>query len=213
MRRMGLVIGVLCATISGHAQTWAEWFDQKKSQIEHLVDQIGALEVYAGSLEKGYDIAHSGLTAIHNIKKGDFSLHSDYFSSLTQVSSPIKTYWKIADILETEIRIVRACASEGQLLKTGRLFSDEEIHYCSSVFSSVLEGCGDLTSQLIDLITDGKLQMKDDERLGRIDEVHAAMNDREKFILSFSQGIKTLALQRAKEENDLKVLHLLYGVQ
>jgi hypothetical protein len=213
MRRMVLVFGVLCATVSVQAQTWAEWFDQKKTQIEYLVDQIGALEVYAGSLEKGYEIAHSGLTAIHNIKKGDFSLHSEYFTSFSQVSPPIKAYWKIADILETEIRIVRACASEGRLLKPASLFNDEEIRYCNSVLSGVLEGCGDLTSQLIDLISDGKLRMKDDERIGRIDEVHAAMKDRERFVLSFSRGTKTLALQRANEENDVSVSRLLYGVQ
>jgi hypothetical protein len=213
MRRMVLLIGVLSVTISVRAQSWAEWFDQKKTQIEYLVDQIGALEVYAGSLEKGYDIAHSGLTAIHSIKKGDFSLHSEYFSSLSQVSSPIKAYWKIADIVQTEIRVVGACASEGRLLKKARLFNSEEIRYCTSVLSGVLEGCGDLTSQLIDLITDGKLQMKADERLRRIDEVHAAMKDREKFVLSFCQGTKMLALQRAKEENQLKVLQLLYGVE
>jgi hypothetical protein len=213
MRREVLLIGVLCATVSVRAQTWAEWFDQKKMQIEYLVNQIGALEVYAGSLEKGYDIAHSGLTAIHNIKKGDFSLHTEYFNSLSQVSPQIKAYWKIADIIQTEILIVRACTSEGMLLKGARLFTDEEIRYVTSVLTGVLDGCGDLTSQLIDLVTDGKLQMKDDERLSRIDEVHAAIKDREKFVLSFSEGTKMLALQRAKEENDVKVLHRLYGVQ
>jgi hypothetical protein len=213
MRREVLLIGVLCATVSVRAQTWAEWFDQKKMQIEYLVNQIGALEVYAGSLEKGYDIAHSGLTAIHNIKKGDFSLHTEYFNSLSQVSPQIKAYWKIADIIQTEILIVRACTSEGMLLKGARLFTDEEIRYVTSVLTGVLDGCGDLTSQLIDLVTDGKLQMKDDERLSRIDEVHVAIKDREKFVLSFSQQTKMLALQRAKEENDVKVLHRLYGIQ
>jgi hypothetical protein len=213
MRREVLLIGVLCATVSVRAQTWAEWFDQKKTQIEYLVNQIGALEVYAGSLEKGYDITHSGLTAIHNIKKGDFSLHTEYFNSLSQVSPQIKAYWKIADIIQTEILIVRACTSEGMLLKGARLFTDEEIRYVTSVLTGVLDGCGDLTSQLIDLVTDGKLQMKDDERLSRIDEVHVAIKDREKFVLSFSEGTKMLALQRAKEENDVKVLHRLYGVQ
>lgn len=213
MRKMVLMVGVLCAAVSVQAQTWAEWFDQKNTQIKYLVNQIGALEVYTGSLEKGYNIAHTGLTAIDNIKKGDFSLHSEYFSSLSKVSPEIKTYWKIADIIQTGVRILSACSRMSKLLKGAGLFSDEEIRYCTSVLNGVLDGCADLTSQLIDVTTDGKLQMKDDERLGRIDEVYAALKDREKFVLSFSKGTKMLALERAKDENDVKVLQRLYGVQ
>ena len=213
MRKTMLVIAVLCATMSVQAQTWAEWFDQKKTQIEYLVNQIGALEVYASSLEKGYDLARTGLTAIHKIKKGDFSLHAEYFNSLSQVSPEIKSYWRIADIIQTEIRIVRACSDQRRLLTGGGLFTDSEIQYCSSVFSSLLNGCEQLIDQLTDLLVDGKLQMTDDERLQRIDEVHAAMKDRERFILSFSKETKMLALQRTKETNDINVLRRLYGVQ
>jgi len=39
------------------------------------------------------------------------------------------------------------------------------------------------------------------------------MKDREKFVLSFSKETKMLALQRAKETNDINVLRRLYGVQ
>jgi hypothetical protein len=213
MIRIVLVIGVLCAAVSVHAQTWAEWFDQKKTQIQYLVDQIGALEVYAGSLEKGYDIAHKGLTAIDNIKNGDFSLHSEYFSSLSKVNPQIKAYWKIADIIQTEIRVLRTCTTVARLLKEATLFNDEEIRYCDLVLTGAADGCRDLAIQLSDLITEGKLQLRDDERLCRIDEVHAAMKDRERFVLSFSQQTKMLALQRAKEQKDVKVLRLLYGIQ
>jgi hypothetical protein len=81
------------------------------------------------------------------------------------------------------------------------------------VFSGLLNCCEDLIGQLTDLLADGKLQMTDDERLQRIDEVHAAMKDREKFVLSFSKETKMLALQRAKETNDINVLRRLNGVQ
>jgi hypothetical protein len=65
-----------------HSQTVKEWTDQKKTQLECLVKQIAALQSYREVAAKGYAIIHGGLTAIQNIKKGNFSMHSDYFESL-----------------------------------------------------------------------------------------------------------------------------------
>src|SRR5260221_14255636 len=82
-----------------HAQNWEEWTQQKKTQIKYLEGQIAALQVYLSYAEQGYSIAKHGLTAINDIKNGDFSLHKGYFTSLKNVNPKIKSYWKIADII------------------------------------------------------------------------------------------------------------------
>ena len=67
---------------SAHSQTLAEWTQQKKTQIEYLLDQIAANKVLIDYVEKGYEISKIGLTTIQNIKLGDFNLHRDLFRSL-----------------------------------------------------------------------------------------------------------------------------------
>ena len=93
---------IMMMSISGFlvkAQTFNEWFKQKKTQIQYLVDQIGALRVYSQSLQKGYEITNSGLEFIHGVKKGDFDLHQLYFTSLKKVNPQVKSYSKIEDII------------------------------------------------------------------------------------------------------------------
>ena len=60
------------------AQTFSEWFRQKKTQKKYLLQQIAALQVYIGYAQKGYRIAKEGLTTIGGFTKGEFDLHSDF---------------------------------------------------------------------------------------------------------------------------------------
>ncbi|MBO9573980.1 MAG: hypothetical protein J7497_17465, partial [Chitinophagaceae bacterium] len=195
------------------AQAFKEWFEQKKTQIEYLVNQIAALQVYTNTIEKGYSISHEGLTIIGNIKKGDFSLHSDYFSSLNRVNPTIKSYWKIADIIQTEVNIIKSYNWQNKLLRNSGLFTSDEVKYCSSVFTNLLGGCNDIIDQLMAIITDGQLQMKDDERIERIDDLHVKIKDKERFIQSFGSEISMLTVQRVTDQNDVKVLRSLLGIE
>jgi hypothetical protein len=209
------LIVALFAGVSIHAkaQTFSEWFEQKKTQIEYLVNQIAALQVYTNTIEKGYSIAHEGLTIIGNIKKGDFSLHSDYFSSLNRVNPAIKSYWKIADIIQTEVDIIKSYNRQNKLLHSTAPFTSDEVKYCSSVFTSLLESGNEIIDQLIAITTDGQFQMKDDERIERIDQLHKNIKDRQRFIQSFGNEIFLLAVQRARAQNDVEVSKNLLDVQ
>src|SRR3954471_3868317 len=96
-----LVISAVC-----HAQTWDEWFKQKKTQIRYLEEQIIALQVYKNDVEKGYRIVQGGLSAIHEIKNGDFNLHKDYFSSLKSVSTAILNNSETNTIVDLQLQIL-----------------------------------------------------------------------------------------------------------
>src|SRR5665213_507499 len=136
-----LTIFLLVIASGVQAQNWQEWTQQKKTQIKYLVSQIAAYQVYATYLEKGYAIAKNGLTAIQNIKKGDFSLHDEYFTSLKNVNPKIKLYWKVADIIALQIKIVQGYhRQKNALLQRSQLTSDE-ISYCNRVFINLLDGC------------------------------------------------------------------------
>lgn len=69
MRKFLLIVMISFSACWVKAQTFNEWFKQKKTQIQYLIDQIAALQVYSQSLQKGYDIADAGLKFIHGIKK------------------------------------------------------------------------------------------------------------------------------------------------
>jgi len=204
---------ILIITVSGvNAQNWKEWTQQKKTQIKYLVNQIAALQIYATYVEKGYAITKNGLTAIHNIKKGDFSLHDEYFTSLKNVNPKIKLYWKVADIIALQVKIIQGYHQQKNALRQSRQLTPDEISYCNRVFINLLDGCTNIIDQLILLVIDGSLQMKDDERIKRIDALHAEMKDKYVFAQHFTNEANELAIQRFIDANDVRTGRALMNI-
>ena len=213
MKTLRLFFIVMLAAHITAAQTYDEWFRQKKTQVKYLTEQIAALQVYAGFVENGYKIAKDGLDAIHAIKQGDFSLHSNYFSSLTNVSPAVKSYSKIADIVALQISIVQNCKRQKKSMNQSHQFSKNELLYAVRVLDNELDGCAGIIDELTVLITDRLLQMKDDERVRRIDQLYDRMKERAAFVQHFGNDNNILAVQRIKDQHDTKVSRELYGVK
>src|SRR4051794_23883691 len=107
MKLLFLFLAMLLISTVCDAQTWNEWFRQKKTQIRYLEEQIIALQVYGSYLQAGYKIVQGGLSTIHDIKNVDFNLHKDYFSSLKRVNASILDNSKTAGVVNLQFNILQ----------------------------------------------------------------------------------------------------------
>src|SRR5690606_21448532 len=177
------------------AQTWNEWFKQKKTQRRYLAKQIALLEVYLGHLKKGYDIADKGLTTIQNIKNGDFNLHRDFFGSLKSVNPHISNSAKVADIIAFQVSLVREIRKVNNFCKNNEYFTAEEIRYVARVYYNLLFLCDASVSELLAIINPDNAEsdsyrMTDDERLDRSDRIYHDMLDKHAFVKSFNDDVR-----------------------
>lgn len=195
------------------AQTYAEWFRQKKTQKKYLLQQIAALQVYIEFAQKGYHIAKKGLSVIGGFTRGEFNLHTDYINSLKSVNPTLRRYAKVADIISVQIKIIQNYHQTFRRLNTSNVFSDNELAHIRRVFSRLLEDCDKTLEELITITTDGKLEMKDDERLKRIDQLYVDMQDKFTFSKSFSTDAISLAVSRIKEKKDVQTSRVLQGIK
>ncbi len=195
------------------AQTIAEWLSQKKTQKKYLIQQIAALHVYAGYLSKGYTIVKGGLHTIQNIKDGDLHIHADHFASLLTVNLKIKHYAKVADILSMEVSIAKQTGGAMKRFNKSKQFTGEELAYLKDVSNNILQACTNNLDHLGKVITNGDLQMKDDERIQAIDKVYADMQDIQVFTSSFCNSATGLSVERNQEENDINVAKKLNGLK
>lgn len=196
-----------------NAQTFSEWFKQKKTQKKYLIQQIAALQVYIGYLQKGYKVAKQGLNAISDFKNGEFNLHKNYFSSLENVNPSVKNYVKVAGIMALQVEIAKIYRKTYRQVRECRSFTGDEISYIHRVFVRLLDNCTGITHELITLTSSGELEMKDDERLKRIDQLYDDMQDNYTFSQSFSNQAMVLAAARAKHRNDIRVSRALNGIK
>jgi hypothetical protein len=195
------------------AQVFEEWFRQDETRKEYLLKQIAALKTYTGYVKEGMEIARRGLTTIGRIKTGDYNLHNDFFNSLKTVSPAIKNYSKVADIMFLQVSILKQYKKAIREVRECAQFDDEEIKYIHRVFSNLLSQCTSNIDELISLTTSDKLELKDDERVQRIDRLYLEMEDKFSFLRHFSNDTKILARQREKEMNDIKNSRVLYGIK
>ena len=195
------------------AQTFAEWFQQKKTQKKYLIQQIAALQVYIGYAKKGYKIAKEGLNTIGGFTKGEFNLHNDYLNSLKTVHPEVRRYVKVAEIIALQVKIIQNYNRTYRQLNSSDAFSEDELAYIGRVYSRLLDDCDKTLDELITITTDGKLEMKDDERIERIDKLYLDMQDKFTFSQSFSNDAKSLAASRLNDKSDVQTSRVLQGIK
>ncbi len=203
---------ILCAD-SLTAQGLNNWFRQQQTQRKYMLQQITALHVYSGYLSKGYAIAKDGLNTIKSIKNGDLLQHTSYFTSLVTVNPKIKHYKKVADILAMQVSIAKQSANAIKNFRNSHQFTQTEIIYLQCVFNTLLSACAKNLDELNSLITNGNLQMKDDERIQAIDKIYADVQDKQAFVRAFCNNASGLSVQRGIEENNIIISKKLNGLK
>lgn len=213
MKRLFILVLVANFSTSVNAQTFAEWFRQKATQKKYLLQQIAGLQVYIGYVQKGYSIAQDGLDLIGDIKDGEFNLHNDYFNSLKTVNPQIKKSSKVADIIALQLKIVNVYKNALSQIKQSKTFTADELKYTSDVFSRLIDDCMGTIDELTMIITSNQLEMKDVERLKRIDALYNDMQGKYSFVQSFASEAKVLAVSRLREQNDIQTSRALNGIK
>ena len=203
----------LFAFLSSNAQTADEWLNQNSTQKKYLLQQIAALKVYLGYAKKGYTIVTNGVNTIRNIKNGDLNLHRDFFNSLKNVNPSIRKYAKAADIIAYQVKIIKQTKITIQQIRETKQFTETELDYCKQVFDNLLDECMKTVEELILIITSGNLEMKDDERLKRIDKLYADVQEKYSFTCAFSEDMGLLAIQRLGEQMEINRSKLINGIK
>lgn len=184
------------------AQTFQEWFRQKSTQRKYLIQQIAALKVYLGYLKDGYDIAKKGLNIVGDIKDRNFKGHSSYFESLKLVNASVRNSAKVSLIVAYQNQIVNEFRRLRQ--NSDNQLTPDEIKYIEDVYENLMMECELSLAVLTQVISDGTLEMKDDERLAAIDAVYEDMKDKYAFTKSFMNSTSMLIMQRGKEQFEIE---------
>lgn len=184
----------------------------QSKQRQVLLKQIVALQMYIGYAKKGYSIAKKGLNTVSDFKRGEFNLHTDYFNSLKTVNPKIKKYARVAEIIALEVKIMKSYGTIYGQIQQDDLFHGDEVDYIRRVFDRLIENCDDNLEELITIVTDGQLEMKDDERMKRIDAIYQNILENHTFCESFSNQTRLMSLSRAKDIKEVKTSRALQGL-
>ncbi|MWB92921.1 TerB family tellurite resistance protein [Flavobacterium sp. GA093] len=178
----------------------------QSAEIQQLILNIEKLSQFKkilSDMKKGYELLSGGYKTVKDMTEGNFSLHKTFLDALMQVSPAVKNYKRVAEIVEYQISIVKESRNGmNRFIKNGN-FSGQEINYFEKVYGNLLNQSLRNLDELTMIITADKLRMSDDERLKAVDDIYEQMQDKLLFLRNFNNTSNVLALQRAREKNDV----------
>lgn len=189
----------------GSAQGLSNIFNQKAADLKSMGKQIVLLQLYIGWIEKGYNIARSGLTLIGEIKQGELNLHSVFFSSLSSVNPAIRRYSKVAAIIEYELSVIRELGK----IPAIKNLTASEMSYLLDVKENLLQECVKILENLTKVLSGNGYQMSDDERIKQIDRMYYDMGDKWFLAKQFTQEARMISVQRQGDMANIKTLENL----
>ncbi|MFV8354896.1 TerB family tellurite resistance protein [Flavobacterium sp. XS1P32] len=163
-------------------------------------------------MKKGYEILNGGYNTVKKISQGNFSLHETFLDALMQVSPTVRNYGRVGDIVNYQLLLVKEYKAAFDRFRNSGNFNPEEIAYLERVYDNLFKQCLRNLDELASIVTANKLRMSDDERLAAIDKIYADMQDKLLFLRNFNNNTSVLAIQRAKEHNDVNTMRNIYKV-
>lgn len=210
MKRLGMILGIIfCVSIPVYKVS------AQAAEIQQLllnVEKLSQFRQILSDMKKGYQILEGGYNTVRNISEGNFNLHKAFLDGLMQVSPTVRNYRRVADIIDYQIALVKEYRDAYDRFKRDDNFNPQELDYLGHVYNNLLKESLRNLDELATIITAGKARMSDDERLQAIDRIYADMEDKLMFLRHFNNNTTILAVQRAKERNDVQALRKIYGI-
>lgn len=200
---------ILISLIPNKATAQAQEIQQLILNIEKLTQFKQILR----DMKKGYQILSGGYKTVKDMSEGNFSLHKTFLDALLQVSPVVRNYKRVGDIINDQVLLVKESKTAFNRFSKSQSFTKAELNYLERVYSNLLGQSLRNLDELVTIMSADKLRMSDDERLQAIDEIYQDMQDKLLFVRNFNAESNILALQRAKESNDVQVGQRFYELK
>lgn len=202
-----LLIGLLLVSVRGHAQSFET--EQLLLDIQKLTQEKQILD----DLYKSYAVLDKGYSAIRDISKGNFDLHKAYLDGLLVVSSAVKSYPRVTDILTMQQQTVNACSAGQTRFVTAASLTSGERSTLTSSYADAMTETENVLNALSTVLTDGKLRANDGERLQQIDQLYSSMWEQWLRIRRMNIAAEWLIRERAAAAGDNQYLKQLYHLK
>jgi hypothetical protein len=177
------------------------------------VQKLTQMKEILSEMYQGYQVLHSGFEEIKGLSEGTFSLHKTFLDALLAVSPAVQAYWKVGDIVEKEVLLVRECKTAGQYLGGTGQFTSVELGVFLDRWNGVIQGSLNNVSALLMIMTGGNLRMSDAQRLEAIDRIDGDVSRMLGNTRAMDDAAAVLAAQRAVAQQGTVTVGNVYGIR
>ncbi|HVS95202.1 MAG TPA: TraG family conjugative transposon ATPase [Puia sp.] len=183
-------------------------------QADLKIQELQTQTLYLQNAEKDLENSMTGglLDDISGWVQQQEDLYSEYYTELWQVKTAVSSYSKVTALISRQGQLVRDYQRATAAVRQDTHFSPEEVSHILKVYGGILDESIRNTGQLSLVINDFVTQMDDAARLRIIDDTGAGIDRNYADLRQYTQQNTLLSLRRAKDENDIQAIKLLYGI-
>lgn len=170
---ISLFLSITC--FPAGAQTFAEFFQQRKTQEKYLLQQIVALAAFSAHARNGYSISELGLKLITGFTGSERDEHHVYFSALNKIPSFLQPGQRL-NTFASRIEIIRATGTRLIRRATGN-----DRPYIRKIVQGVEDHLNEISGVHRAMLTEG-YSLSDEQRLQRVQSLEQALGQAEEFI-------------------------------
>ena len=139
-------------------------------------------------------------------------LFSEYYQELWQVKNALANFQRVAEMIDRQAQLVAEYQKATALIRQDKHFSADEITHMIAVYSGILSQSATTIDQLALAIRALVMQMDDGDRLQIIDAAGERIDRNSSDLRQYTQENILLSMQRAKDQNDLNAIRIIYGL-
>lgn len=139
-------------------------------------------------------------------------LYDDYFQELWQVKAALSYYYRVKEIIERQVQIVKEYKQAWTLFQQDKNFTAEELNSMFTVYTGMMDESVKNLDQLFLVINAFATQMSDAKRLEIINSVADKMEETYTDLKEFNDQNKMISVQRASERGEIDYVRKLYGL-
>lgn len=208
MRKIFLLIAAICCTMQLRLAS------AQSAEIQQLaldMEKLTQFKQILTELKTGYQVVNAGYGTIKGLSEGTFNLHSAFLNGLLLVAPNLRSYSRVASIIEAQTALLSEYKSAYNSYKTGGRFSPSEISYMGKVYGNLVTQSLENLDELTMILTDSKLRMSDDERMRSIDRLDQQMQEKLGFLRYFNNRATSIDQKRKASAFQNEQISHLYG--
>lgn len=205
---MGLVMLLVAflQPMSGSSQT------HEATQLLLNYEKLIQMKEILDNMYKGYSILEQGYSRVKGIAEGNFKLHEAFLNELLTISPEVRNYYRVAEIIQYQQRIMSEYKSTYSKVKSGDSFSGAELTFMAELNEGLFKASLRNLDELLLILTAGELRMSDFERLEAIDRLHGEMSGLLVSLREINSELSILGNQRNRTRNERESILNLNGI-
>lgn len=139
-------------------------------------------------------------------------LYQQYYDELWRVKSAIALYSRVRELTRKQLLVVQAYKEAWNGVRSDKHFTAEELQSIGEVYLGILKQSLNNLQQVQTVVQSFVLEMSDGERLEWISRVGDDIDQNYHDLKAFNTRNIELSLSRAKNEHDVDVVRMIYGL-